>query len=152
MFLTVSISIPALWYTFLLVFLFWLIFLLTCEEDLADELVPADGVKVHHLHVERAVADLNRGKARVIQGAPKREKVSQSRTISVQIFRRWDNFIRHINSTGVWDVHSSQEPVLLLHWTYIEQGIQRLNRTAVKPVQGQQFSNKPRFQSQHFTI
>ena len=35
---------------------------------------------------------------------------------------------------------------------YYWQGIQRLNRTAVKPVQGEQFINKPRFQSQHFTI
>ena len=31
------------------------------------------------------------------------------------------------------------------------QGIQRLNRTAVKPVQGLQFTNKPRFQSLQFT-
>ena len=35
---------------------------LTCEEDLADELVPADGVEVHDLHVERAVADLDGGR------------------------------------------------------------------------------------------
>ena len=49
---------------------------------------------------------------------------------------------------------SGGTPLLMQSWVnqiWPGQGIQRLNRTAVKPVQGLQFTNKPRFRSLLFT-